>query len=258
MTNDRARLAALEGAVARLNAQQDPQAQRDAGEYTWDPRGLADELLVQDSTGAPLTRRKTIQFTGTATDDPLGRRTIVDTAGVPFVLTGARAAMGPQTYSPSTVGSAGDAFIVPIPALTLTVTVPAGPSVPVMFAAHLRYLPSGVSSDFFNVLLDPGVPGSGRVYATATAQSASRFGVPGTNQFHVFTAPPGTPSVSSGAAALSSGIAIVTADATPGAPCVLGSAVAIPVLVTPGTHTLALGCSSTLPLLVRNGYAWAQ
>lgn len=81
LTDDRARIAALEAAVAELRAQQDPQAQRDAGEYTWDPRGLADELLVQDSTGAPLTRRKTLQFTGVVTDDPAGRRTVVDVSG---------------------------------------------------------------------------------------------------------------------------------------------------------------------------------
>lgn len=81
MTDDRVRIAALEAAVAELRAQQDPQAQRDAAEFTWDPRGLADELLVQDSTGAPLTRRKTIQFTGVVTDDPAGRRTVVDVSG---------------------------------------------------------------------------------------------------------------------------------------------------------------------------------
>ncbi len=50
-------------------------------ETTWNPRGRADELLVQDASGAPLTRRKTLQFTGSVTDDPAAKRTVVTVGG---------------------------------------------------------------------------------------------------------------------------------------------------------------------------------
>ncbi len=72
------RLDLIEAQIAELRELLDPQALRDRMEYTWNPRGTADELRVISTTGAKLPLiRKTIQFLGGVTDDPAGDRYVV-------------------------------------------------------------------------------------------------------------------------------------------------------------------------------------
>lgn len=104
-----ARIAALERALGDLRRELEPQALRAVLERTWNPRGLADELLVQDATGAPLERRRTVQFLGDVADDPANKRTVV--AG-----------------SAGLEGVHSDAF-VPDDASRLKFTVPGSPTV---------------------------------------------------------------------------------------------------------------------------------
>jgi hypothetical protein len=75
------RLAALEAQAAELKAGLDPQRIRDSLEYTWNPRGTADEVRAQDAAGLLLPIRKRIQFLGGATDDPANARTVVAAGG---------------------------------------------------------------------------------------------------------------------------------------------------------------------------------
>lgn len=115
---EQARLSALEQAVGELRARQDPQALREALEWTWNPRGLADDLLVQDSAGAPLTRRKTLQFAGGATvaDDPANGRTVITSALPPPAASG----VGHAIAGGSTLSGTGPQAV---PGLACTIEV---------------------------------------------------------------------------------------------------------------------------------------
>ncbi len=76
------RLDLIEAQIAELRELLDPQALRDRMEYTWNPRGTADELRVISTTGAKLPLiRKTIQFLGGVTDDPANDRYVVAAGG---------------------------------------------------------------------------------------------------------------------------------------------------------------------------------
>jgi hypothetical protein len=81
MTEERA--AALEREVVALRAALEPQALRAALERTWNPRGTADDLRVQNTAGLLLPLRKRIKFEGaTLVDDPAGKRTVITAGGL--------------------------------------------------------------------------------------------------------------------------------------------------------------------------------
>ncbi len=112
-----ARLAALEARLTATEAALDPQRLRQDQEFTWDPRGLADVLQVQDDTGVFVARRLILQFDGdlTTVDDPAGKRTVITAAS--------SASAGGVSHTVSSgfldVGAAQA-----VPGLGCTVTVP--------------------------------------------------------------------------------------------------------------------------------------
>ncbi len=195
------RLAALEQRLTAAEALLDPQAMREALEWTWNPRGLADELLVQDAAGLPLTRRKTLQFDGDAvvTDDPAGGRTVISLASTP-----PPAAAGGISHT--VVGGYMDnAAAAPITGLGCTVVVPddGSGSGAVLFTYGVAFRAyNAATTGSVGVAWDFRVDGSQVTPSATGSPSSARPSVSLVSisaAYFIHTAPSGTPTASAGA-----------------------------------------------------------